>query len=61
MKLEPGTKLASYEIIALLGKGGMGEVWHARDTRLDRDVAVKALPELFSKNYVEILEAVGGG
>ncbi len=44
VKLEPGARLASYEILAPLGKGGMGEVWHGRDTRLDRDVAIKALP-----------------
>src|SRR5262249_21615168 len=42
-----GTQLGSYEITALLGKGGMGEVYRARDTRLDRDVAIKTLPEEF--------------
>jgi len=43
--LAPGQRLGSYEIVALLGAGGMGEVWRARDAKLDRDVAVKVLPE----------------
>ncbi len=42
-----GSKLGPYEIVAPLGAGGMGEVWKARDTRLDRDVAIKVLPEEF--------------
>jgi len=45
MTLSAGTRLAPYEISALLGAGGMGEVYRARDTRLGRDVAVKVIPE----------------
>jgi len=50
MPLAPGTRLGSYEIVASLGAGGMGEVYRARDTRLARDVAVKILPEAFARD-----------
>ena len=43
MILEPGTRLGPYEIFSLIGAGGMGEVYKARDTRLDRIVAIKIL------------------
>ena len=43
MSLSTGTRLGPYEIVELCGKGGMGEVYRARDTRLDRDVAIKVL------------------
>lgn len=45
MSLKAGQKLAHYEMIEPIGKGGMGEVFRARDTKLDRDVAIKVLPE----------------
>jgi serine/threonine protein kinase/Tol biopolymer transport system component len=48
MTLPLGTKLGPYEIVAPLGAGGMGEVYRARDTRLNRDVAIKILPAAFS-------------
>jgi len=46
--LTPGTRLGPYDIKALIGQGGMGEVYRARDTRLDRDVAIKILPAVFA-------------
>jgi eukaryotic-like serine/threonine-protein kinase len=48
MALTRGTRLGPYEIIALLGVGGMGEVYRARDTKLDRDIAIKVLPQVFA-------------
>ncbi len=48
--MTPGTQLGSYEILSPLGKGGMGEVWRARDSKLGREVAIKTLPEEFAKD-----------
>jgi serine/threonine protein kinase/tetratricopeptide (TPR) repeat protein len=48
MTLNPGARLGPYEVSGLLGAGGMGEVYRARDTRLDRDVAIKVLPAAFA-------------
>ncbi len=50
MPLEPGTRLGPYEIVGAIGEGGMGEVYRARDTKLDRDVALKILPESFASD-----------
>jgi len=50
MTLTTGTRLGPYEITALLGAGGMGEVYRARDPRLGRDVAIKALPAGFAQD-----------
>ncbi len=48
MSLSPGTRLGAYEILAAIGEGDMGQVLRARDTKLDRDVAIKILPEAFA-------------
>src|SRR5262249_61985535 len=50
MSIGVGTRLGSLEITALLGKGGMGEVYRARDSKLKRDVAIKILPDEFSRD-----------
>jgi serine/threonine protein kinase len=49
MTLAPGTRLGPYEVAASIGAGGMGEGFRAHDTKLGRDVAIKALPEAFAR------------
>ena len=50
MTLNAGTKLGQYEIVAPLGAGGMGEVYRARDTKLNRDIALKLIPDIFAED-----------
>ena len=55
MSLQAGTHLGGYEILSLLGAGGMGEVYRARDSKLDRDVAIKVLPDAFARDQERLL------
>ena len=50
MALQVGSRLGHYDVTALIGEGGMGEVYRARDTKLDRDVALKVSPEAFTQD-----------
>ena len=59
MDLRPGTKLGPYEIISLLGKGGMGEVWKARDPQIGRDVAIKVSAQQFTDRFEREVRAIG--
>src|SRR4249920_1036687 len=59
MPLSIGTHLGPYEVVGVLGAGGMGEVYRARDNRLGRDVAIKILPESFA-NDVEAIARFRG-
>jgi Tol biopolymer transport system component len=56
--LQPGARLGPYEIISPIGAGGMGQVWKARDTRLNRDVAIKVSAEQFTDRFKREAEAI---
>jgi serine/threonine protein kinase len=58
MELKPGAKLGPYEIVAAIGKGGMGEVWKARDPRLGRDVAIKVSAQQFTDRFEREARAI---
>jgi eukaryotic-like serine/threonine-protein kinase len=58
MPVSAGDKLGPYEILALIGKGGMGEVYRARDPRLNRDVAIKVSVERFSERFAREAQAI---
>ena len=55
MDLSAGTRVGPYEIVSAIGAGGMGEVYRARDTRLDRSVAIKVLSRQFSSDPDRLL------
>jgi serine/threonine protein kinase len=50
VSLPPGTRIGPFEVLGPIGRGGMGEVYRTRDTRLQRDVAIKVLPEGFAED-----------
>src|SRR6266436_6778099 len=58
MSLSAGERLGPYEVLAPIGKGGMGEVYRARDTRLNRDVAIKVSAERFSERFEREARAI---
>src|SRR6202795_1276861 len=58
MELKPGDKLGPYEIVSAIGKGGMGEVWRARDPKLGRDVAIKVSAQQFTDRFEREARAI---
>src|SRR6476659_1215269 len=50
MSLTPGSRIGPYDVVGAIGAGGMGEVYRARDPKLQRDVAIKVLPDLFARD-----------
>jgi eukaryotic-like serine/threonine-protein kinase len=58
LMLAPGTRLGSYQVLAPLGAGGMGEVYRAHDTTLGRDVALKILPAAFAADPDRLMRFV---
>ena len=59
VSLSPGTRLGPYEVLSPLGAGGMGEVYRARDERLERDVEIKVLPVSFSASHEAVNRSRG--
>lgn len=55
MALQPGTRLGPYEVLSLIGAGGMGEVYRGRDTRLDRSVALKILAPTLAPDADDVM------
>ena len=58
MTLAPGARLGGYEIVSQIGAGGMGEVYRAKDTKLNRDVALKILPKAFTSDPAKPFNAM---